>query len=99
MGPIARWIDPAAAAGADPPPAWAVDLVQSADPISVPVTLKQRMLLSLGNGRPRLGHRWLRPIVVCAVLLSGTAVASAAFTGWPADLVRVCRALIAGPAP
>ena len=38
-------------------------------------------------------------MVVCAVLLSGTAVASAAFTGWPADLVRVCRELVAGPPP
>ncbi|MES1166229.1 MAG: hypothetical protein ABUR63_10750 [Verrucomicrobiota bacterium] len=100
MGPVPRWVDPAAATSANPPPAWALDLVQSADPVSVPITLKQRTLLSLGNGRPpHAGNRWLRPIVVCAVLLSGSAIASAAFTGWPADLVRVCRELVAGPPP
>lgn len=100
FGPVVRWMDDReAGAGGDPPPAWAVDLVESAEPLSVPIALKQRMLLSLGNGRPRARHAWLRPLVVCAVLMSGTAVASAAFTGWPANLVRVCRELVAGPQP
>ena len=99
FGPVVRWLDEEAGASGDPPPAWAVELVESAHPLSVPIALKQRMLLSLGNGRPRPGQPWLRPLVVCAVLLSGTAVASAAFTGWPANLVRVCRELVAGPAP
>lgn len=97
FGPVARWIDRQAGACGDPPPAWAVELVESADPISVPVALKQRMLLSLGAGRPRPRQPWLRPVVVCAVLLGGTAVASAAFTRWPADLVGVCRTLVGGP--
>ena len=99
FGPVMRWIDREGGAGADSPPAWAVDLVESADPFCVPIALKQRMLLTLGSGRARPGQRWLRPLVVCAVLLSGTAVASAAFTGWPANLVRACRALVAGPEP
>ncbi|HVY40362.1 MAG TPA: hypothetical protein VHM31_20630, partial [Polyangia bacterium] len=99
FGPVARWLDPAAGASGEPAPPWAVDLVASADPVSVPIALKQRMLLTLGNGRPHPRRRWLRPIVVCAVLLSGTAVASAGFTGWPADLLRACRALVASPPP
>ncbi len=99
LGPVTRWLDPEARASGDAPTAWAVDLVASADPLSVPVALKQRMLLSLGNGRPHARQRWLRPVVVCAVLLSGTAIASAGFTGWPGDLVRACRGLVAGPGP
>ena len=93
FGPVVRWLDEEAGASGDPPPAWAVELVESAHPLSVPIALKQRMLLSLGNGRPRPGQPWLRPLVVCAVLLSGTAVASAAFTGWPANTgARLSRA-------
>jgi hypothetical protein len=99
FGPVVRWIDREGGAGADSPPAWAVDLVESVEPFRVPIGLKQRMLLTLGSGRARPSQRWLRPLVVCAVLLSGTAVASAAFTGWPANLVRVCRALVGGPEP
>ena len=98
-GPVARWLDREAGASGDRPPAWAVDLVASVDPIAVPIALKQRMLLSLGNGRPHPRPRWLRTAVVCAVLLSGTAVASAGFAGWPGGLARVCRALVAGPPP
>ncbi len=96
---VVRWISSETASSADPPPAWVVELVRSAEPICVPPTLKQRTLLSLGNGRPRPRHRWLRPLVACAVLMSGTAVASAGFTGWPADLVRLCWGLVAGPQP
>ena len=53
--------------------------------------------MRLGEDQPRRGTLWLRPIVVGAFLLGGTAAASAAFTDWPANLVRACRHLVARP--
>ena len=93
--PVARWLDDTGATSPQRPPAWVVDLIGSAPPIQVPVALKQRMLLSLGGGRQRRQGGWLRPMVAAGVLIGGSAIASAAFTDWPARVVRVCRELAA----
>ncbi len=93
---VERWLDEDGPAGEEAPPPWAVDLVRSADPICVSPTQRQRMLLRLSQGQPHRRTAWLRPIVVAALLLGGTTIASAAFTNWPANLVRACRQLVAG---
>jgi hypothetical protein len=90
-------VDAEQSAGDAAPPAWVVDLVKSADPVSVGPTQMRRMLLRAGHGEQQRRSAWLRPIVVGAFLLGGTAAASAAFTNWPANLVRACRALVARP--
>jgi hypothetical protein len=68
--------------------ARAVELLESVDPIRVPVGRRQRLLLNLGRGSVTHGWTWLRPVLVGAVLLGGGAVASAALTGWPERLMR-----------
>jgi hypothetical protein len=74
--------------------ARAVDLIESMDPIRLPLGRKQRLLLSLGRGEVRPRTMWLRPVVVGAVLMGSGAIASAAFTGWPTRLVRSLETLV-----
>ncbi len=68
--------------------ARAVELLESMDPIRIPVGRKQRLLLSLGRGAVKPRWTWLRPVVVGVVLMGGGAAASAALTGWPTRIVR-----------
>jgi hypothetical protein len=80
--------------GASEVHARAVELLESVDPIRLPLGRKQRLLLSLGRGSVRQRWTWLRPVVVAVVLMGGGAVASAAFTGWPTRLVRSLEARV-----
>ena len=73
--------------------ARAVDLIESMDPIRLPVGRKQRLLLSLGRGEVRPRSTWLRPVVVGVVLMGSGAIASAAFSGWPTRFVRSLETL------
>jgi hypothetical protein len=93
--PLGRLVDesrdrPGEVAGV---PARAAELVESMDPIHLPLGRKQRLLLSLGRGEVRPRSRWLRPVVVGVVLMGSGAVASAALTGWPTRLIRSLETL------
>ena len=96
-GAVPRWLEGGASATGQAPPPWAMDLVKSADPIRATPTQMRRMLLRLSDERRPRRTAWLRPIVVGAVLLGGATIASAAFTGWPSNLVRACRRLVTRP--
>ena len=73
--------------------ARAVELIDSMDPIRLPVGRKQRLLLSLGRGEVRPRSTWLRPVVVGVVLMASGAIASAALTDWPTRFVRSLETL------
>jgi hypothetical protein len=97
LAPFGRLVDeyhnrPGEAAGVR---ARAVELVESMDPIRLPLGRKQRLLLSLGRGSVRQRSTWLRPVVVGVVLMGSGAIASAALTGWPTRLVRSLETLVA----
>jgi hypothetical protein len=61
--------------------ARAVELIDSMDPIRLPVGRKQRLLLSLGRGEVRPRSTWLRAVAAGVALLGSSAIASAALTG------------------
>jgi len=94
---VKRWLDADEPSGKEAPPPWVLDLVKSAPPISVTAAQRGRLLLRLSEGKQHRRTVWLRPIVVGMFLLGGTTIASAAFTDWPANLVRACRNLVAHP--
>ena len=73
--------------------ARAVELIDSMDPIRLPVGRKQRLLLSLGRGEVRPRSTWLRAVAAGVALLGSSAIASAALTGWPTRLVRSLETL------
>ena len=80
-------------------PAWvrarAAELLRSLDEFQVPSGARQRLLFRMRHGSRRRTFAWLRPIVVGAFLVSiGGGIASAAFTEWPAWVVRSCRNLL-----
>ena len=95
VGPVERLADAVGPQSEDAPwvQARAVELVRSANPVTLAPARKQRLLLSLGQGGVRRGTAWLRPIVVGALLIGSGALASAAITQWPSALVRSYRAL------
>ena len=85
-------------------PAWvrgrAIELLRSLDEFQMPVGGRQRLLFRLRHRSPRRTFAWLRPIVVGAFLVGiGGGIASAAFTEWPAWVVRSCRNLLSTPSP